>query len=134
MDVSKLIFSRELGKKFTKYTAVKQIINSRLRKENLTKFEIRLLSTFHELAKEIYESVDDSFHKCRQVFEDKFVDYCYEVNEYIQTFIENVVEEMVFKKDIGYLETPQSVFKLRRMFREKQGAFMTVQPNSDDEC
>jgi hypothetical protein len=34
--------------------------------------------------------------------------YCYEVNKYIETLTENVVEEIVFRKDIGILETQQA--------------------------
>ena len=101
----------------------------------MSEFETKLIETFNDLVEELYNSTEDQYSKCECVFETKIVEYCHEVNEYITTFIEKVTDEIiVHRKDIGFLELPPSIFKLRRLFREDQGIFMRIIDNSDDEC
>ena len=116
-------------------TVDKKLFKSRLQKTNLSEFERKLLETFNDLAEELYNSTEEQYSKCRCVFETKIVEYCHEVNEHITTFIENVSEDIMFhRKDIGFLELPPSIFKLRKLFLKEQGICMKVIDNSDYEC
>ena len=102
---------------------VKKLFKSRLQKTNLSEFE----SKFNDLVAELYNSTEDQYSKCRCVFETKIVEYCHEVNEHITTIIENVSEDIMFhRKDIGFLELPPSIFKLRKLFLKEQGICMKV--------
>lgn len=78
------------------------------------------MTTFHELVKELNNSREDQYSTCPCVFESEIQEYYHEVYEFVATFIENVIKETIpYRKDIGFLEIPPPVFKLRKMFREK---------------
>ena len=109
-SICRMVFYRELGNTCTKQTVVKKLLKSRLQKTNLSEFKTKLIETFNDLVEELYNSTEDQYSKCECVF------------------------EIVHRKDIGFLELPPSIFKLRRLFREEQGIFMRIIDNSDDEC
>lgn len=76
---------------------------------------------FEKFVEEIYS--DSNYPKVREIFETKVEDYLYQKTEFIETLIEDIAEEIFFKREkniIGLLDIPSSIFEINRAVIEKR--------------
>lgn len=92
-------------------------------------------ANFEKFVEKIYS--DNNYPKVREIFETKVEDYLYQETEFIETLIEDIAEEIFFKREkniIGLLDIPSSIFEINRALIENRGGKMTILDDCDDIC
>jgi hypothetical protein len=134
-NICQLIESRRIGHEVHPYLLVKKVVDSRLACTSCSDYGKKLLKPLNKFMKEIYE--DNQYMKVRDIFETKVEDYLYQANEYVETFIEELAEDIFFrrqKKLIGFTDIPGSIYEINRAALENKGIKMTVLDDWDAVC
>lgn len=106
-----LIERRRAGFFVRKLAFVRKIVDGRLASHKWSDNAKKLLCIFEKFVEEIYS--DNNYPKVREIFETKVEDYMYQETEFIETLIEDIAEEIFFKREkniIGLLDIPSSIF------------------------
>lgn len=118
-----------------KLSFVRKILDGRLASKTCSDNARKLLSIFDKFVKEIYD--DNNYLKARDIFEIKVEDYLYRETEFIETLIEDITDEIFFKREkklIGLLDIPSSIFEINRALIENRGGKMTILDDCNDIC